>query len=149
MAPAQAVLERPGALDRPPEHQRVDLTTCEHPTNVARRALRSTLRPRTSDARIDDVVLVATELIANAGKHADGAVRMLLDLYEDCLVLWVFDRAADRCDVTPRQSADTDQDGRGLGIVTALTDHWFLWRAEDGKAVVAVFLLPPEERAPR
>jgi anti-sigma regulatory factor (Ser/Thr protein kinase) len=127
----------------------VDLEDCELPTAVARQALRSALSPRTSEARIDDVVLVATELIANAGKHADGAVRMLLDLYDNCLVLWVYDHAADRCNVTPREAADTDQDGRGLEIVTALTDHWFLWRADDGKAVVAVFLLPPEERAPR
>jgi anti-sigma regulatory factor (Ser/Thr protein kinase) len=88
---------------------------------------------------IDDVVLVASELVGNAVTHAaasfDSSLDVSWDLEPDAVVVRVLDGSAD----LPRQRStnDTDTGGRGLAIVAALAADWGVRRNERGKQVWA------------
>ena len=88
---------------------------------------------------IDDVVLVASELVGNAVTHASAGFERGLDVTwdveRDAVVIRVLDGSPD----LPRQrSTDaTATSGRGLTIVAALADDWGVRRNEHGKQVWA------------
>ncbi|GGK83727.1 hypothetical protein Sme01_17820 [Sphaerisporangium melleum] len=71
---------------------------------------------------IDDVVVVVTELLANALVHGGPPVRVALGMAPGTVTGSVTDHG----DGWPQpRPADTDAEhGRGLGIVAALTDSW-------------------------
>lgn len=81
--------------------------------------------------RLEQVILVAHELAANAIEHGPPrsrpiAVEVTLD-EQDVLVRVRSEAAAPR--VTANTPADTDERGRGLMIVGAIAD-W--WESQDG-----------------
>ncbi|WP_051951216.1 ATP-binding protein [Actinacidiphila yeochonensis] len=124
------------------QHHRLGLLGCTEPQRVARNLVHHALENRASTEQIDDAVIVASELVTNALRHtASGPVRVDLDVYEDTAVLWVYDGEphAEPLSVEVPSSADELlEGGRGLYLVEALTERWFVWPARPGKAVVAV-----------
>jgi anti-sigma regulatory factor (Ser/Thr protein kinase) len=86
---------------------------------------------------IDDVVLVASELVGNAVVHTDDA--------EDLDISWELEpgsvvvRVADPSDDLPRQLdiATAGASGRGLAIVAAIATDWGVERRDHGKQVWA------------
>lgn len=87
---------------------------------------------------VDDVVLVASELVTNAVVHAPAAAADLnisWSLQPDSVVIEVADKGPD----LPRRRSpvDTDTRGRGLFIVAALALDWGVRRTNDGKQVWA------------
>ncbi|MEV7417059.1 ATP-binding protein [Streptomyces sp. NPDC089919] len=73
--------------------------------------------------RADDVLLVVSELVTNACRHAGGA--------DEVRVRWqggeLFVEVEDASDVVPREPADEakgETGGYGCQLVTALADHW-------------------------
>jgi anti-sigma regulatory factor (Ser/Thr protein kinase) len=89
--------------------------------------------------RIDDVVLVASELLSNAVVHAATRVDEDLDVawevQPDCVLIEVADASPD----LPRHRSTNDSDtrGRGLSIVAALALDWGVRRTATGKQVWA------------
>jgi anti-sigma regulatory factor (Ser/Thr protein kinase) len=88
---------------------------------------------------IDDVVLVASELVGNAVRHAaasfDSSLAVSWDVEADAVVVRVLDGSPE----LPRQRAtkDTENSGRGLAIVAAVSADWGVRRNEHGKQVWA------------
>jgi serine phosphatase RsbU (regulator of sigma subunit)/anti-sigma regulatory factor (Ser/Thr protein kinase) len=87
--------------------------------------------------------LLVSELVTNALAHAasDVSLRLILD---HVLVCEVFDDAA----AMPRLriADDSDENGRGLRVVSQLAQRWGTRRTPDGKAVWFELALP-EDRA--
>jgi serine/threonine-protein kinase RsbW len=83
----------------------------------------STIAP----AVIDDVVLVATELVSNAIRHAEpqsgGEVTIAWDVEGRAIVVRVTDGGADSRPRV-RHPSPKDTSGRGLALVEALATTW-------------------------
>lgn len=124
------------------QHHRLGLLGCAEPQRVARDLVHHALENRASTEQIDDAAVVASELVTNALRHtAGGPVRMDLDVYEDAAVLWVYDgepHAELLSAEVPSSADELLESGRGLHLVEALTERWFVWLAHPGKAIVAV-----------
>jgi anti-sigma regulatory factor (Ser/Thr protein kinase) len=107
---------------------------------VVRHSIAADLSARSvAPERIDDVVLVASELVSNAVVHATNRAEENLDVawevQPDCVLIRVLDASPD----LPRRRStnDTDTRGRGLSIVAALALDWGVRRTASGKQVWA------------
>ena len=112
------------------------------PSNAAivRRSIAADLSDHdVAQDRIDDVVLVASELVSNAVVHATGQLEDGLDIdweiRPDSVLIRVIDTSPD----LPRRRStnETDTRGRGLSIVAALALDWGVRRTAHGKQVWA------------
>ncbi|GAA4876867.1 ATP-binding protein [Kitasatospora terrestris] len=106
-----------------------------------RRAL-ARRRPGADPAAVDDVLLVAAELLANAAGHAGGplALDLRFDVDGDGLGIGVTDAA-----YTPPRLRHPEQgelQGYGLRIVDRLARAWGTTRAGAGKVVWVEMRLP-------
>lgn len=107
---------------------------------LVRRSIAADLTDRAvSQDRIDDVVLVASELVSNAMVHAgnrsDENLDVAWDVQPDCVLVKVIDASPDL--PMRRSTNDTDTRGRGLSIVAALALDWGVRRTTSGKQVWA------------
>ena len=88
---------------------------------------------------VDDVVLVASELVSNAVIHAPAPDEAELDVTwevePDAIVVRVLDSSPEL--PRGRSTNETDTRGRGLFIVAALALDWGVRRTPDGKQVWA------------
>jgi anti-sigma regulatory factor (Ser/Thr protein kinase) len=71
---------------------------------------------------LDDAVLVVSELLTNAVKHCATLVTVEVRAHERLIELTVTDD--DPRPAAPRDPDIDDFGGRGLGIVSALSDDW-------------------------
>jgi anti-sigma regulatory factor (Ser/Thr protein kinase) len=87
---------------------------------------------------VDDVVLIASELVTNAVRAGADWVDLTLRVGPDRLDLLVEDDA----DGTPvlLVADEDDVSGRGLGIVDQLADSWIVTPRATGKLVTASWL---------
>ena len=109
---------------------------------LARRATRDTLAAWQLGYLEEDAVLLVSELVTNAVRHAidTGAIGLELTSADTWLRLEVQDgdpnwRQADDLD-------DCDESGYGFVLVDALADRWGVRRISAGKAVWAEFDAP-------
>jgi PAS domain-containing protein len=88
----------------------------------------------------DTGVLAVSELVANAAIHGRPPVRLRLRRTDRRLIVDV----CDGDDHLPRRrlANDTDEDGRGIGIVAALASSWGARQLDAGKSVWCEFALP-------
>ncbi|MFD7615548.1 ATP-binding protein [Streptomyces sp. NPDC059802] len=157
MPPTAAELIRELPLGPLVDHHAFALVTEEEPLTWARETVRRLLQDRTDQTRIDDAVLVATELLTNAIQHAGGAVALTLDLYEKGVTVGVEDGGRDTT-VIPTASEnllaglqddtigtaeeeDLPEGGRGMYLVSAFSTGWSVEPASEGKIVTAAFCL--------
>ena len=90
--------------------------------------------------RLDDVVLVASELVTNAVRAGAHWVHVTLQTSRGRLDLRVEDDAPG---LPVLARADEEAlSGRGLGIVDQLTDAWAITPRATGKTVTATWLDP-------
>lgn len=129
----------------PPARHHADLSVADRPARAARRFVVDALQPLANDA-VQDIALVADELVANAETHACGAACLVLEVYGEAVVsLTVCDRGPGLHRITPREAGPDDTNGRGLALVEALSAGWFTQPAPSGGALVtAVFDLSPK-----
>ncbi|UWP78713.1 SpoIIE family protein phosphatase [Dactylosporangium fulvum] len=100
----------------------------------ARRLVDTTLRRWSAPPRvIDDLVLVVSELAANAVLHGRPPIQLRLRRAATHVVLELHDTAP----YLPRKQRPTpdDEHGRGLQLVSSLCDRWGTRPTADGKAV--------------
>jgi hypothetical protein len=102
-----------------------------------RRFVTTTLRDWNAAPRVDDVVLVADELVTNALVHACSDVKVTLASDGGSITVAVADRSA----VAPRPAdrGTTATSGRGLHIVDILSSAWGYQPIGSGKIVWARF----------
>jgi serine/threonine-protein kinase RsbW len=107
-------------------------------TAVVRRALARDLASYPPEF-VDEVVLVASELVGNAIRHSpvdsSGQMRVGWDTSPDGVNLRVTDASPDAPYLRP--AGRSDLNGRGLGVVQALSAEWGFERADGGKTVWA------------
>ena len=103
-----------------------------------RRFVARTLREwQVDEARIEPVLLVANELVANALTHAQSAPVLSLVATGSDLVV----RVADESERLPvaRAATPDESGGRGLMLVEALADRWGIDTSDSGKVVWVTF----------
>lgn len=89
---------------------------------------------------VDDVQLAVAELVANAVRHSDTAVEVVLERHADRLEVSVLDPQPR---MLPPRTTDEHlpETGRGLRLVGAVAHDWGVEPAGDGKRVWCSFLL--------
>ncbi|MFI9788518.1 ATP-binding protein [Kitasatospora sp. NPDC051984] len=126
----------------------IDIDPAERAACVgfARSALRSTATGwGITHAALDDLLTVASELIANAATHnGPGRIAVTLRLAPpgDRLRIEVADGGSGLPRPQARFGDDEEVTGRGLLMVAALTDEWGTRQAATGKTVWAELILP-------
>jgi two-component sensor histidine kinase len=86
--------------------------------------LRTLVPDADTDARLDDVLLMASELVTNALEYTSGSVAV--SAWRTTRAEWrveVTDESSTRLPV-PRRAPDTSMCGRGLFIVHTLATQW-------------------------
>ena len=128
-ATRQSVLELPKALTS---------------AALARRFVTATLTDWSLQPLIDPALLVASELAANAVTHADSAFRIQLSLTQRTLRIDVIDFGQGTPE--PQPPSTTQEHGRGLLLIDALTTAWGIEVGPgSGKLVWAEITLPDEQ----
>jgi anti-sigma regulatory factor (Ser/Thr protein kinase) len=84
---------------------------------------------------VDDALLVVSELVTNAVRHAPGHDGVELGLVEDDGKLRVSLIDGSTTSPLPREAAAGAEDGRGMAIVAALADRWGIAPHLGGKQV--------------
>ncbi|MEV4350916.1 ATP-binding protein [Actinoplanes sp. NPDC049596] len=98
---------------------------------------------------LDSVAVVVSEVVTNAVQHGgDGPlIAVALDVQAARVALSVADSSA----VAPRRREPDDRGGRGLLLLDALTDRWYVADDGDGKRVHVEFrraeVTPGQEEA--
>ena len=116
----------------------VHLTPDSSSLREGRRFVAETLRAwRVDERRIEPVLLVANELVANAIVHARSAPVLSLEEAGPDLVLRVTDSSPNA--PVPRAATPDESGGRGLIIVEALADRWGFDAHSSGKVVWVTF----------
>lgn len=91
---------------------------------AARRFVQEKVQEWGLEPILDDALLVASELAANAVTHADSPCRIRLSLNQSALRIDVIDTGAGTPE--PQPASFTEEHGRGLHLVSALTHAWGL-----------------------
>ncbi len=103
----------------------------------ARRFVSSTLREWISGDRLDDIVLVADELVTNGVVHGGSDVSVVLTSDADSIRVAVSDHSP--AEPRPASRGAAAMSGRGLHIVDVLSSAWGYQPDGDGKIVWARF----------
>jgi hypothetical protein len=112
----------------------------------ARRHVRDQLAAWGLDDLAPTTELLASELVGNVVRHAKGPVRLRL-LHGSALVCEVFDGSLTMPRI--RRAGDTDEGGRGLQLITALSQRWGTRYTPTGKCIwTEQSLTGPDRTAP-
>jgi anti-sigma regulatory factor (Ser/Thr protein kinase) len=113
----------------------------ELPRNAS--AVRATRREITAlfghSQRVDDLVLAASELAANAVQHGHGPTSLAISTRRGAVVIEVGDRAPTRAPTVLPLRPSTSS-GRGMAIVDVVSDCWGVLALTDSKVVWCEFL---------
>ncbi len=132
------------AADHPIPQQAVRETSHIHLQPVpaaarqARRFVQSTATSLAPD-KLDDVLVLTSELVTNAVLHARTPLELGVILTEDAVLICV----ADGTLVTPQmpESSEGRENGRGIMMIRALADDWGVEPSEGRPGKVVWFLL--------
>ena len=110
-------------------HPREDVRSMDLPQGftspaLARRFVAQTLTAWNLGRVLDDALLIASELATNAVTHAESPCRLRLSLTDTSLRIDVTD--AGQGTPEPQPESFTEEHGRGLHLVAALTTAWGL-----------------------
>ncbi|MFJ4552040.1 ATP-binding protein [Streptomyces sp. NPDC088817] len=132
----------------------VKLADCAEPSGLARRHVQEALKGYARPERIDDAVLVVSELVGNAVRHtASGPDCLCVEIYWNVAVLRVHDAGRDVSRVRARSAEmsldDLPDSGLGLLLVEDLAYGWSARPTAIGKEVIAVLALDADGLAER
>lgn len=137
---------RPRATQRTRLNLQVTLPTGDGAVRLARRVTRDVLA-RWRLAHVEDTaVLLVSELVTNAVRHARDTYAIALDLEVGTTWLRIEVQDADPRWPKPRTPGSLDESGFGLVLVDALAGTWGVRETATGKAVWAELdIRPPAE----
>ncbi len=118
------------------------LPTAVQAVRLARRATRDALTAWRLGQLEETAVLLVSELVTNAVRHATGSAAVILELTSAGTWLRMEVRDADPNGPQPRTPADFDESGFGFILVDALADKWGVRQLLAGKAVWAELEAP-------
>ena len=84
---------------------------------------------------VDDALLVVSELVTNAVRHAGDSATLELELCQDERHLRVALSDDSTVSPSPRSASHVAEDGRGMTILAALSDRWGIEPHRGGKRV--------------
>lgn len=120
---------RPGA-----RRTHVELDPVPASVSLARAFVRDVLTDADPDAR-ETALLLASELVTNAILHARTSVGLGVVVDEQVALVCVADRVADTAVLTPQAQSRTRPGGRGLALVSDLSQQWGTTVYSGGKSV--------------
>jgi PAS domain S-box-containing protein len=106
---------------------------------IARKRVREQLSAWQLDELAINTEMLASEMIANVIRHARGPIRLRL-IRSQALTCEVFDGSLTT--PRPRRAAWTDEGGRGLHLIAALSDRWGTRYMAAGKCIWTEQSLP-------
>ena len=101
---------------------------------MARAAVRKTIAEWNLAEPIDDAVLVVSELVTNAFRYGSGPLVLHLTVEDGYLVVGVQDNKPASAP-SPKEVPDTQPDGRGLKLISAIASQWG-WDQANGHKIV-------------
>ncbi|MBA2810748.1 SpoIIE family protein phosphatase [Streptomyces sp. KM273126] len=114
---------------------------------LARRHVREQLSVWGLDELTPTTELLASEMVGNVVRHAKGPMRLRL-LHDTRLICEVFDGSLTMPRI--RHATETDEGGRGLQLITALSQRWGARYTPNGKCIwTEQTLLGPDGRLDR
>ncbi|MFI1733122.1 SpoIIE family protein phosphatase [Streptomyces acidicola] len=114
---------------------------------LARRHVREQLSDWGLDELTPTTELLASEMVGNVVRHAKGPMRLRL-LHDTRLICEVFDGSLTMPRI--RHATETDEGGRGLQLITALSQRWGARYTQNGKCIwTEQTLLGPDGRLDR
>lgn len=116
---------------------RFELPDSSAASRIARSRVRDVLG---SSERMDDAVLAASELAANAVQHGGGPVDLQVHRSNDAIAIELTDRNAEHSPEVKRSSGFSIS-GRGMSIIDTLASHWGVTLRTDTKSVWCEFPL--------
>jgi anti-sigma regulatory factor (Ser/Thr protein kinase) len=125
MAPMRPTVQRP---------RRISLAAGPAAAGEARSQVRAAIRGWDVPVDVDTAVLLTSELVTNALKHATGGT-ITLTITCVCGQLRVDVHDASRCAPTPVNTPVDAEAGRGLLLVARLSTDWGFHPTSAGKAV--------------
>ncbi len=122
-----------GAVAAPPLRASIDLPPVPLSVPVARRVVRELLTGWSAEVFCDDTLLLLSELVSNVVRHVPDpdAMRVELALTGPVLEVAVLDGSA----APPVLGGGDGNGGRGLQLVSAMSDRWGSHRHVQGKRV--------------
>jgi anti-sigma regulatory factor (Ser/Thr protein kinase) len=93
--------------------------------------------------QVDTAVLLVSELVTNAVRHARGPCALVVTFGDESVELCVED--GDPRMPAPRAAGGLDESGRGFVLIGALADAWGVRALPDGKATWFVLERGPDE----
>lgn len=102
---------------------------------LARAFARRTLADQGAETAADDAVAVISELVTNSVMHGRGPIKATIVVDRDVVEISVADTAP--AIPAPRDPDVEDESGRGLQIVTRLSDTWWTEVSDGGKTTTA------------
>jgi anti-sigma regulatory factor (Ser/Thr protein kinase) len=113
------------------------LPTADHAVGLARQATRDALVTWRLAHLEETAVLLVSELVTNAVRHARGTHAIVLELHAAGTWLRIEVQDADPRWPQPRTPAGFDESGFGFMLVNALARKWGVRETATGKAVWA------------
>ncbi|MGH3205616.1 MAG: ATP-binding protein [Streptosporangiaceae bacterium] len=127
--------------------RRVRLTTGPAASAEARRQVRAAIRAWEIPVDPDVAILLTSELVTNAIRHeVTGIVLLAITTSgsNSCGQLRVDVHDTSRCLPMLVDASADDEAGRGLMLVTTLSDEWGFYRTPAGKAVYFTLAFAPD-----
>jgi anti-sigma regulatory factor (Ser/Thr protein kinase) len=132
-----SVQARPRGTQRTRLNLRLALPTADQAVRLARQATRDALVRWQLTHVEETAVLLVSELVTNAVRHARGTYAIALDLETDGTWLRIEVQDADPRFPQPRTPGRFDESGFGFVLVDAMADKWGVRQTATGKAVWA------------
>lgn len=121
--------------------QQIDLPASPEAAGQARRLVRDLLCGHPGAAAMDDAMLVVSELATNAVRYGRAPISLHLTLEDTKLVIAVQDGHPSDLPY-PKVLTQTDPNGRGMHLVSAMASRWGWDRSVNSKVVWAEIALP-------